>query len=120
LQRQGGEFDYQSNFLFPERDTELFRDRDMRSPTCAKRFVTIQVWKSCVMDELRVNPDVPTEMLTATGKKEKGIRIAACPISNSSLEFERLYVYQDVRMVSLYSDLRQYSSGVRSGHVVTN
>jgi hypothetical protein len=60
-------------------------------------------------------------MLTATGKKEKDIRIAACPISYSSLEFERLYVYQDVRMVrSLYSDLRQYSSGVRSGHVVTN
>jgi hypothetical protein len=60
-------------------------------------------------------------MMAATGKKGKGIRIAACPISNSSPEFKRLYVSQDLCMVrSLDSDLRQYSSGVRSGHVVTN
>jgi hypothetical protein len=69
----------------------------------------------------KVNSDVSTEMMAATGRTGKGIRIGARPISNSLLELERLHVSQDVRLVrSLDSDLCQYSSGVRSGHVVTN
>jgi hypothetical protein len=59
-----------------------------------------------------------TELTTATGKKMEGIRIGASSMSNPPLNPERLYVAQDVRMVrSLYSDLRQFSSGVR---IVTN
>jgi hypothetical protein len=53
--------------------------------------------KKCVIVELRVNPDVPTGMMTPTVKTGEGIRIADRPISNGTLEvvcLAGLYVSQ--------------------------
>jgi hypothetical protein len=57
-------------------------------------------------------------MTTTTANNGQGIESLLVRLPIPPLEFERLYVSQALSMVR--SDLRQYSSGIRSGHVVTN
>ena len=71
--------------------------------------------------ELRINPDW-NYGFADSNQPEKGGHPNRCLSDFQSLsECERLYVSQDLRMVrNFVSDLRQFSSGVRTGHVVTN
>jgi len=61
-------------------------------------------------------------MTTTTANNGQGIESLLVRLPIPPLEFERLYVSQALSMVRsmVRSDLRQYSSGIRSGHVVTN